>query len=90
MKTWRAVAILLAAMLITASASAAQKPANGSVPKYDKSTEAVFKGTVEDVKDRACPVSGGMGSHLMLKLADGTTIVATATITQDVTLRNKY
>jgi hypothetical protein len=44
------------------------------VPKYDPTTEAVFKGTVQEVTDRQCPVSGGMGSHVLLKLADGSTI----------------
>jgi len=34
----------------------------------------VFKGTVEEVRDRQCPVSGGLGSHVILKLEDGTTI----------------
>jgi hypothetical protein len=71
MKSWRAVLAFVGVLVLSASAWAAQKPENGAVPKYDKSTEAVFKGTVDDVKDRDCPVSGGMGSHLMLKLADG-------------------
>jgi hypothetical protein len=31
-------------------------------------------GTVQEVKDRQCAVSGGMGSHVILKLDDGTTI----------------
>lgn len=41
------------------------------VPKYDRSTEAVFQGTVQEVRDRQCPVSGGIGTHLVIKLADG-------------------
>jgi len=45
-----------------------------AVPKYDPSTEAVFKGTVVEVRDRQCPVSGGMGSHVVLGLQDGSTI----------------
>jgi DNA/RNA endonuclease YhcR with UshA esterase domain len=45
-----------------------------AVPKYDPSTEAVFKGTVVEVRDRQCPVSGGMGSHVVLSLQDGSTI----------------
>jgi hypothetical protein len=28
--------------------------------KYDPATEAVFKGTVEDVSDHMCPLRGGM------------------------------
>jgi hypothetical protein len=72
MKTWR-VSLVLAVMVV-AMVAAAQKPANEPVPKYDKSTEAVFKGTVDEVKDRECPVSGGMGSHLLLKTTDGNTV----------------
>jgi DNA/RNA endonuclease YhcR with UshA esterase domain len=41
---------------------------NADVPKYDVSKEAKFKGTVDEVKDRECPISGGMGSHLMVKI----------------------
>jgi DNA/RNA endonuclease YhcR with UshA esterase domain len=71
MKTWRFCILLLIAVSMSWIAPA-QKISNEPVPKYDKSTEAVFKGTVEEVRDRNCPVTGGMGSHLMLKTADGT------------------
>lgn len=71
MKTWR-VSLLVSVFVMAATVvAAAQKSANEPVPKYDKSTEAVFKGTVDAVTDRECPVSGGMGSHLIVKLADG-------------------
>ena len=69
MKTWRILVLVFAVLLATASA--AEKPSTDPAPKYDKSAEAIFKGTVDEVKDRECPVSGGMGSHLILKLADG-------------------
>lgn len=49
-------------------------PTSEAVPKYNPATESVFKGTVADVNDRECPVSGGMGSHVVLKLEDGSTI----------------
>lgn len=87
MKTWRAVASLLGILLIAATAWATQKPSSEPVPKYDKSTEAVFKGTVEEVRDRVCPVSGGMGSHLVLKLEDGTSIEVHLSLTKFV---NQY
>lgn len=73
MKTCCVVFLILALAVALAPAFAAQKSATG-VPKYDPTTEAVFKGTVEAVTDRQCPVSGGMGSHVLLKLADGSTI----------------
>ena len=85
MKTWRMIPIILALVVATVPAFAAQKPANGPVPKYDKTAEAVFKGTVDDVKDRQCPVSGGMGSHLMLKLTDGSTIEVHLALSKFVT-----
>jgi hypothetical protein len=73
MKTWRILLLVLAALLIPCNSSA-QKSAGTPVPKYEKSAEAVFKGTVDGVYDRQCPVSGGMGSHLELRQADGSVI----------------
>jgi len=65
----------LVLVLLTAPAVAAQKSTpEASVPKYDPAAEAIFKGTVVETKDHECPVSGGMGSHVVLKLADGSTI----------------
>jgi hypothetical protein len=58
-----------------------------SAPKYNPAAESVYKGTVEDVRDRQCPVSGGVGSHIILKLEDGSTIevhLATAEFTRMV------
>ncbi len=71
MKAW-ALAVLVG--ILTCGALAGQAPANGSVPKYDKATEVKLKGTVADVRDYNCPISGTMGSHLTLKLQDGSTI----------------
>lgn len=75
MKSWFAItlSILTIAWMGTIPAVAGQKPDSG-VPKYDTATEATFKGTVIDVVDRQCPMSGGLGSHLMLKQIDGSTI----------------
>jgi len=85
MKIWRVVPIIAAVWMATVLAVAAPKPAGDPVPKYDKGAEAVFKGTVEEVKDRQCPVSGGMGSHLILKLADGSSIEVHLSLTKFVT-----
>jgi hypothetical protein len=76
MKSSFAVALLLVAVVLLAGAStaAAQKADSQPVPKYDPASEAIFKGTVIDVVDRQCPVSGGLGAHLNLKLEDGKTI----------------
>jgi len=74
MKTWHVMILLIVLIAAVVPAFCAQKPASPAVPKYDVATEATFKGTVEEVRDRQCPVSGGMGSHIILKLSDGKTI----------------
>ena len=65
MKTWAAVILVLA--LGMALPVGAQKQAKPDVPKYKVADETKFKGVVEEVKDRDCPISGTMGSHLMVK-----------------------
>jgi ribosomal protein S1 len=75
MKNWPAVILILAWVAAVAPVLASpQSTAGAAVPKYNPATEAVFKGTVQEVKDRQCPVSGGLGSHVILKLEDGSTI----------------
>ena len=68
MKTWLGWLLVFALFAVVVPALA-EKP-----PKYDPSTEAVFKGTVTEVRDRQCPVSGGVGTHVVLKLGDGSSI----------------
>jgi DNA/RNA endonuclease YhcR with UshA esterase domain len=83
MKASRIIRAILATLILTAfvlvltihPAIAAQKPEPGVVvPKYNPAAEVTIKGTVEEVRDRQCPVSGGLGSHLILRLATGNTI----------------
>jgi DNA/RNA endonuclease YhcR with UshA esterase domain len=78
MKFSRIITLIFVAatlVLIVNLAMAGQKPdSTVAVPKYDRAAEATFKGTVEEVRDRQCPVSGGMGSHLILRLSNGNTI----------------
>jgi len=46
-------------------------PAQGAA-LYDPATETIARGVVTEVNDFACPVSEGeIGTHLMLKTADG-------------------
>jgi uncharacterized protein YdeI (BOF family) len=76
MKTLGVILLVLtvvAFVLLIAPTAAGQK-SGVAVPKYDPAAEATFKGTVEEVKDRECAVSGGMGAHLILKLSTGNTI----------------
>jgi len=84
MKTWRVNLLVSVLVMAAAIVASAQKPANEPVPKYDKSIEAIFRGTVDAVTDRQCPVSGGMGSHLILKLADGSTLEVHLSLTRFV------
>src|SRR5689334_6265811 len=72
MRAW-ALAVLVA-LLACVALAANQAPANGSVPKYDKATEIKLNGSVVDVRDYNCPISGTMGAHLTLKVQDGSTI----------------
>ncbi len=78
MKILRIIPLILAGftlILPAAPTASAQQPEAGvAVPKYVRAAEATFKGTVEEVRNRQCPVSGGMGSHLILKLSTGDTI----------------
>lgn len=78
MKSLRIIPMILAAvalLLTTALTAPAQRTeASVAVPKYDRTAEATFRGTVEEVRNRQCPVSGGLGSHLILKLSTGNTI----------------
>ena len=74
MRLWSIVVLVLALCAPATSSFAAQGQAKGkgtSVPKYDAAAEMKFKGVVEEVKDRECPISGGMGSHFTIKV-DGT------------------
>ncbi len=70
------IGILILGMSIVAMGQDAPKQGSPkkNVPKYNPAAEAVYKGTVDDLREHDCPVSGGMGSHVMLKLGDGTII----------------
>jgi hypothetical protein len=78
MKTSRIIILIhtVVALVLTITPVAAGQKTEPSVtvPKYDPAVEATFKGTVDEVRDRQCPVSGGMGSHLILRLSPSKTI----------------
>ena len=71
------IGILILGMSIAALGQAAPKT---NVPKYNPAEEAVYKGTIEDLVEHQCPVSGGPGSHIMLKLGGGTIEVHLASV----------
>jgi len=55
--------------LLAVTLAWSQAPAGGF--SYDVSKEVTIKGVVEEVKDFQCPVSGGMGAHLVVKTDKG-------------------
>ena len=65
------ISIFLLAIALPASPKSAQKPL---LPRYNPAAEAVYKGAVLDVRDRECPVSGGIGTHILMKVENGNTI----------------
>lgn len=76
MRTFHAQTLIFVTIFLTAAVSTAagQKTGSPTVPSYDPASEATFKGIVTDVVERQCPMSGGLGSHLNLKLEDSKTI----------------
>ena len=83
------VLILIIGMATLALGQRTQKPA---VPKYNPAAEAIYKGIVADVRERQCPVSGGVGTHLMMNLEGGATIevhLATTEFTKMVEMNLK-
>jgi len=63
--------ILAVGILVLFAVSAAWAQAPASAPKYDIANEVTIKGVVQEVKDFQCPVSGGMGAHLVVKTDKG-------------------
>jgi hypothetical protein len=69
MKTLLLAGMLLAAwVLIPPPACAQEEDSKESVPEYDVSKETRFQGVIDEVKDRICPISRGVGSHLTVKI----------------------
>jgi len=67
--------ILAGGVLVLLAASLAWAQAPARAPKYDVANEVTIKGVVQEVKDFQCPVSGGMGAHLVVKTDKGTVTV---------------
>jgi hypothetical protein len=60
-----ALGVLVMLMLVARAAR------TDTAPKYDTAKEVTIKGVVQEVKDFQCPVSGGMGAHLIVKTDKG-------------------
>jgi DNA/RNA endonuclease YhcR with UshA esterase domain len=71
-------AVVVAMVLVVAPLAAwsqAPAPQPPDVPRYDLRQEVTIKGTVLDVKDYSCPISGTVGTHLTLKTSEGEIVV---------------
>jgi len=54
-------------VLAVLSCGAQQKPNSPDVPKYDIAGQQTISGTIQEIKDYPCPVSGSLGTHLAIK-----------------------
>ena len=54
------------ALLLVPLAAAAQNPAP-AVPKFDVNKEARIQGMVTEINNYSCPITGTVGTHLMVK-----------------------
>lgn len=80
MKTWQIVLLVTALLVAFALMAASQvTDASKAVPKYDATTEVKLKGTIEEISERSCPISGSMGFHFILKTVDQSIEVHVAT-----------
>lgn len=58
-------------MLLALSAPGQDAPPPEKVERYDVEKEVTVKGTATEIKDYVCPVSGTVGTHIVLKTAEG-------------------
>lgn len=71
MKTWPLTVMLLGiGILISLLSFAQDADFSEFVPEYEISQESKFKGIVDEVQRRICPISGGMDSHLMVEVGN--------------------
>lgn len=60
--------VVLGFLLFAALAATQEQNSSGNaVPAYNTAQEQTFSGTVQEVKDYQCPVSGTIGSHIAVK-----------------------
>lgn len=73
--SFRRVFLPAAVSVLLVSFSLAEKPPK---VKYDPATEARISGTIEEVQEFECPVSGTIGYHLTLRGGGGVAMVHVA------------
>ncbi len=73
---WIPVVVALLALV-----AMAQKPSDVYRGlSYDKNAEAKVSGEISDLQDFDCPLSKGMGNHVILKTSGGDIVVHTAPV----------
>src|SRR5689334_17183176 len=67
-------AIFFAAVFVVVMAAvqvAAQSNSGQNVPKYNVAQEQTIQGVVQEVKDYQCPISGTIGTHIIMSTDKG-------------------
>lgn len=61
--------VVLSGMLLLAVLAVTQEPKQSSmnIPAYNPSQERTFSGTITEIKNYQCPVSGTIGAHIVVK-----------------------
>ncbi len=69
-------ALLLVALVTLAGIKVApqEKKLLPEIPRYDPANQATLVGTVQQVKEYQCPISGTIGSHLSVNAGDGSVV----------------
>ena len=73
--------LLTLLLLLVAAATQQQNQSNNTIPAYNSAQEQTFNGTVQEVREYRCPVSGTIGSHISVKNISGTVEVHLAPAT---------
>ena len=60
--------LLIAMLMLGVLAAVGQNDSKPKPPTYNPEAEAVYKRTIMDLRDREGPVSGGIGSHILMEL----------------------
>src|SRR5215470_17792819 len=60
----KSLVVLAFLLLLAAPLSLMQAAAGNDVPAYNPAQEQTFTGTIQEVKEYQCPVSGAIGSHI--------------------------
>lgn len=69
MRTLALVVTLAAVAILVESLGLAQKSSSSdALPVYELSKESSFTGIIDEVNDRTCPISRGIGSHLIVNV----------------------